>query len=88
MALYIAEGNVYFVDADGTAHGADVTAKDKVVEVRSLESVTVAPKAAKVTLPDGAIPVTEDEMVRILNLSEENPCRFAEKAKAKKAKEE
>ena len=76
MGLYIAGGSVYMVDADGTAHGCDVTATDRVVELREVEGVTISPKAAKCELPEGAVPVTEDEMVRVLNLSESNPCRF------------
>lgn len=89
MALYIAEGSVYVVGDDGACHGADVSAKDKVVETRTLESVTVSPRDAEVALPKGARPVTVDEMVAQLGLSEKNPCPFkgAEPKTAKARKE-
>ena len=82
--LYVADGQVYEV-VGGECFGCDVTAKDKVVETRSLESVTIEQKG-KAKLPAGAHPVTFDEMVVKLNLSEKNPCLF--KASKKKAKED
>lgn len=82
--LYIADGQVYSV-VDGECYGCDVTAKDKVIKLRELESVTIEQKA-KVTLPAGAHPVTQDELIAKLALSENNPCLF--KTKAKKAKED
>lgn len=82
--LYVHEWQVYKV-VDGECYGCDVTAKDKVVETRSLESVTIKEKA-KAKLPVGAHPVTQDELVIKLALSEANPCLF--KAKAKKSKED
>ena len=83
MTLYLANGNVYMVGEDGLAHPTDVTAKDKVTEVRELESVTVSPQKKTVKLPKGAVPITEDELIRKFNLSEKNPIKFkASKPKA------
>ena len=88
MALYLANGNVYVVNEDGQAHPADVTAKDKVIETRQLESVTVKAKKEVVALPDGAMPVTQDELVCKFNLSQKNPIKFdPERAKAAEAEE-
>lgn len=74
--LYTNGSKAYQVDADGTVHGIDVTAKDKVVEVRELESVTVAPAAKLKSLPSGAVPVTLDELVAKFNISEQNPLTY------------
>ncbi|MBP3884064.1 MAG: hypothetical protein J6D54_03885 [Olsenella sp.] len=76
MQLYEANGNVYAVDEDGKAHGATVTAKDKVVEVRELESITVSPQKVEVRLPEAARPITTDEIRLKFALSEKNPVKF------------
>lgn len=76
MSLYLANGNVYTVGEDGLAHPTDVTAKDKVIEVRELESVTVSAQKKTVKLPAGAAPITLDELVRKFNVSEKNPLKF------------
>lgn len=76
MTLYLANGNVYMVGEDGLAHPTDVTAKDKVIEVRELESVTVSPQKKTVKLPKGAVPITQDELIRKFNVSEKNPLKF------------
>lgn len=86
MTLYLANGNVYTVGGDGLAHPTDVTAKDKVIEVRELESVTVSPQKKTVKLPEGAVPVTTDELIRKFGLSEKNPIKF-KASRGKKAKE-
>ena len=83
--LYVADGQVYEC-VDCECYGCDVTAKDKVIEIRELESITIEQKA-KAKLPAGAHPVTQDELVIKLNLSEKNPCMFKSKTKAK-AKED
>lgn len=74
--LYLKDNRVYHVDGEGKAHKADVTAKDKVVQVRELESVTVTPAKAACKLPEGARPVTVDELVRKFAISEKNPLKF------------
>ena len=74
--LYLYENRVYHVDADGKAHKADITAKDKVVQRRELESMTVTPAKAAVKLPAGARPVTVDELVAKFAISEKNPLKF------------
>lgn len=76
MRLYHHDGRVYAVDADGNAHGADLTAKDRVTVLRELESVTVTVHDAVVELPEGAEPSTVDELTRKYALSEENPVLF------------
>lgn len=76
MQLYEANGNVYAVDDEGKAHGVTVTAKDKVVEVRELESVTVSPQKAEVRLPKAARPVTTEAIRLKFALSEKNPVKF------------
>lgn len=84
MTLYLANGNVYMVGEDGLAHPTDVTAKDKVIETRELESVTISPQKKTVKLPKGAVPVTTDELIRKFGLSEKNPIKF-KAARGKKA---
>ena len=76
--LYEANGNVYEVGGDGAAHPVDVTAKDKVREVRELESVTVKAAAEAVELPACARPVTVGEVVAKLAVSQRHPARFNE----------
>ena len=80
--LYYAEGQVYLVDESGATYGVSVTAKDKVIEKRELDSVTFEIQG-KAVLPAGAVPVTEDEVVKKCNISELNPCLFKPKKKAK-----
>ncbi len=84
MQLYEANGNVYAVDGDGKAHAATVTAKDKVVRLRELESVTVTPQKAAVKLPAGARPITINAVVRKFAVTEDNPVGF-DKARHDKA---
>lgn len=76
MQLFEANGNIYAVGGDGKAHGASVTATDKVVEVRELQSITVTPQKVEVALPEGATPITTDEIRLKFNLSQKNPVKF------------
>ena len=81
MPYYVANGNVYFKDEDGKVHGVDVTAKDKVIEHRELESITPVIGKKEVALPAGAHAATLDEIALKFNLSELNPIKFKESAK-------
>lgn len=78
--LYVANGNVYAVDADGSVHPVTVTAKDKVIEHRELESVEFKTAKEVVELPAGAQAATEDAVIARFNLSESNPVKFDKKA--------
>lgn len=73
--LYEANGNVYDVEG-GVAHPANIVAKDKVIEIRELESVAVKVDKNDVVLPSEARPVTIDEAVAKFNISEKNPLKF------------
>lgn len=80
MTYYEFNGNCYAVGDDGIAHPLTVTAKDKVIEVRELESITPKVGEEVVTLPSGAHPITLDEIVRKFNLSQKNPVQFTAEA--------
>lgn len=77
--LYTNGSKVYQVDDDGTVRGVQVTAKDKVVTVRELESVTVKPVRKVKSLPDGAVPATLGEVIAKFNVSEGNPLLYGAK---------
>ena len=85
---YIAEGKAYVDDVDGKVKGIEVTAKDKVTEVRELESVTVTTVGSARTLPAGAASYTLDEIVAKFHVSETNPLLFGSTKKSTKAKGE
>lgn len=84
--LYLAQdGNVYFVDDNNEAYPVEITAKDKVIETRELESVNVKVQDKKVELPEGAVPTTQEALLKKFNVSEKNPILFkAAKTKATK----
>lgn len=73
--LYEANGNVYEVEG-GVAYPANITAKDKVIEIRELEAVAVKREKDEVELPPTARPVTIDEIIAKFNVSEKHPCKF------------
>lgn len=85
--LYLKGDKAYRVDGDGKVHGVDITAKDKVITRRELESVSVVDAATVAKLPAGAVPVTIDTIIAKFNVSEENPLTYR-KASAKAAKAE
>lgn len=69
---YIVDNKVYTKEGDGYRQ-VSLTAKDKVVVRRELESVTVTPsETVREELP-GAQAVTLEEIIAKFNLSEENP---------------
>lgn len=69
---YIVDNKVYTKEGDGYRQ-VSLTAKDKVVVRRELESVTVTPsETVRDELP-GAQTVTLEEIIAKFNLSEENP---------------
>lgn len=85
MALYLKDGKVYRVDGNGKVHGVSVRGKDKVVTTRELESVSVVDIANVSKLPEGARPVTVDELVAKFAVSESNPLEYPKTAARKKA---
>lgn len=85
---YIADGKAYADAGKGKVKGIDVTAKDKVVEVRELESVTVSAVGGARALPEGAVPCTLDEVVARFHVSESNPLLFKAEGKAEDKAEE
>ena len=84
---YVANGKAYIDAGNGKVKGVSITAKDKVTEVRELESVTVEAVGGAISLPSGASTCTLDEVVAKFNVSESNPLTFKATAKSK-AKEE
>ena len=68
---YTDENGAYVVDGE-QCFGISVSAKDKVVERREIESLTVT-RAAECELPSGATPATLDEIVAKFAISEKNP---------------
>lgn len=68
---YTDENGAYVVDGE-QCFGLSVSAKDKVVERREIESLTVT-RAAECELPSGATPATLDEIVAKFAISEKNP---------------
>lgn len=81
---YVANGKVYADVGDGKVKGVSITAKDKVVTTRELESVTPKLVGGAVDMPEGAVPCTLDMVVAKFNVSESNPVVF----KAEKGKKE
>lgn len=75
---YIADGKAYADAGKGKVKGIDVTAKDKVVEVRELESVTVTAVGGARNLPAGAVGCSLDELVAKFHVSESNPLLFSD----------
>lgn len=76
--LYIKDSSVYFVDGSGNAHPCNISAVDKVVTKRELESVTYEPLTRTVTLPSDAKPTTLKNLVNKFNVSQLNPYTFPE----------
>lgn len=73
---YVANGKVYADAGDGKVKGVSITAKDKVVTHRELESVTPKLVGSAVELPEGAVPCTLDMVIAKFNVSESNPVVF------------
>lgn len=88
MAIYECGGNLYAVGDDGIAHPVSLTAKDKKVVSRELESVSTEVSDQEVELPAGAHPVTMSEVIAKFNLTEDNPVTFDEKAHKASLKED
>lgn len=84
MQLYLKDKRAYRVDDAGKVHGVSITAKDKVITRRELESVTVEDSASVAKLPEGAVPVTVDTLVAKFNVSEANPLVWPKAAKKTK----
>lgn len=85
--MYYVKGNAVYVQDGDKFRNVKITAKDKVVEVRELESVTITNGTTVMKELNGAVPMTMDEIRRKFNLSEANPIEFAEApVKAKKKK--
>lgn len=85
--FYVIDGSVYFERADGKYVNVSITGKDKVVEIRELESVTVTEGTVVIDSIGDAIPCTLNTIVAKFNVSEKNPVPFVEApAETKKKK--
>lgn len=73
--LYVDNSGAYLVEGD-TCVSVGVSAKDKVVERRELESLSLV-RGNECDLPSGATPASLDEIVRRFNVSEHNPLKPA-----------
>ena len=69
---YISDGKVYIRDGSGYRR-VGITAKNKVIVTRELESVTVVPGSSKVKKLKDPVPATLDEVLRKFNVSEDRP---------------
>lgn len=70
--FYTDASGAYMVDSVGTCNAIGLTAKDKVVERREIESLAVV-KGKACDLPPGAVPASLDEIAAKFNVSEANP---------------
>lgn len=82
--FYYKDERAYFKDEAGKVYGLNVTAKDKVTEVRELESVSYA-LGSETALPAGACVSTLDEIVTRFGISEKHPLTYTEPAAEKSA---
>lgn len=83
--FYIEEGAIY-EKVDGGYRNVSIIAKDKVIEVRELESVTVETSDVVVKeLKGDMTPYTLDDLVKKFNVSEKNPIPFAKVTKVTKS---
>lgn len=82
--FYYKDERAYFKDEAGEVYGLNVTAKDKVTEVRELESVSYA-LGSETALPAGACISTLDEIVTRFGVSEKHPLTYTEPAVEKSA---
>lgn len=74
--FYATDDGAFLVDAEGNCTAIGINAKDKVVEVRELESISIV-RGEGGRLPAGAVPATIDEIVARFNVSEANPLKPA-----------
>lgn len=82
--FYIEDGAIY-EKVDGGYRNVSIIGKDKVIEVRELESVTVEPSDVVVKdLKGDKTPYTLDDLVKKFNVSEKNPIPFAKVTKVTK----
>lgn len=80
---YVVDGSVY-AERDGKFVNVEITGKDKVIEVRELESITVTDGDIVLDSVGDAVPHTLNTIIAKFNISERNPVPFA-KAPAKKS---
>lgn len=83
---YVVGDSVYRQRDDGKYVNVEIIGKDKVIEIRELESVTVNEGDVVIDDVGGAYPCTLDTIIRKFNLTESNPVKFAEKPKKAPAK--
>lgn len=72
--FYTDETGAYVVDGD-TCYGLSVSAKEKVVEHREIESLTVT-RGSECDLPAGAAPATLNEIVARFAITEAHPLVY------------
>lgn len=82
---YVVNGSVY-AERDGKFVNVEITGKDKVVEIRELESVTVTDGDIVLDSVGDAIPCSISTIIAKFNISEKNPVLFAKPAPKKAAK--
>lgn len=84
---YIDKENRVFQETENGFVEVSITAKNKVIVTKELESITVTPSDHIEASLDGASRATIDEVMARFNLSEENPIKAkgVKKAPAKKS---
>lgn len=84
--FYIEDGAIY-EKVEGGYRNVSILAKDKVIEVRELESVTVETDGEVVKeLKGDMTPYSLEDIVRKFNVSEKNPIPYAEGKKVTKTR--
>ena len=82
---FVVDGSVYAERPDGKYVNVEVIGKDKVIEIRELESVTVNEGDVVIDDVGGAFPCTLDTIIKKFNVTGSNPIPFAKKKTAKKS---
>ena len=75
MGYRVSDKNVYWIDDEGKSYGVNITAVDKVVTHREIESVTIT-VGSEAECPTTAVGATVSDIIAKFNLSEENPVSF------------
>lgn len=81
---FVVDGSVYAERPDGKYVNVEVIGKDKVIEIRELESVTVNEGDVVIDDVGGAFPCTLDTIIKKFNVSGSNPIPFAKPKKTAK----
>jgi hypothetical protein len=80
--MYLERNGCLYIEEKGKYTNVQITAKNRVVTVSELESITVTP-GETVTSLRGAVPMTMDEIKSKFHLDEDHPIKFAKSKKDK-----